>query len=295
MHRLFVFVFLILGTFLYGQTQPVKPTVSAPTSPVLSPGDSVFVLVENEQKYLLHTFLQGQTLYGIAKFYSVELADLYYCNPTLSEKGSKPGQVLKIPVSGRALRRPKDQPDSLWVKVFYRVKTGETLYRIANVYFKIPIEILQKMNGMKTDRYDLRVDQALHVGWLNRYGIPDSLRRHNGLTGVLLEKNTEYRNKYEEVKTAGKKEHAAEGAACWIKGERYSDAANFSVLFNGLPAGAIMRLENPMTGRVIYAKVIGPLPDNSYVDNALLVVSPTIAYALGAIDARFFVKLHYLK
>lgn len=287
---LFIFIFISSCKIIICNAQTSKPFSS-----LLAPTDSVFMLTEGEQKWLQHTFKSGQTLYSIAKFYAVELSDIYYANPVVAEKGSKAGQVLKIPISIRAIKRSKGANfiDTSYAKVYYKVKQGETFYRLSNTYFKMPIETIQKMNKLPADAI-LKTGQTLHVGWLSRAGIPDSLRRYNGLTGVLLEKNNENKQKY-DTNLATKKELLSEGAAYWLKGERFSDNTSLSVMMNGQPIGAIIRIENPMSGRVVYAKVIGAVPENSDVNGAIVVLSPTLAYALGAIDARFFVKVNYLK
>lgn len=281
----------------YIWAQAPKPLVpnTATVALQLSAADSVFLLVEGEQKYVQHLVKPNQTLYAIANFYAVELSDLYYCNPTLAEKGIRVGSRLKIPIAGRALRRQKGQGfvDSLYAKVYYKVKPSETFYRLSSVYFKMPIETIQKMNKLPADAV-LKTGQVLHIAWLSKHGVPDSLRRYNGLTGVLLEKNVEQREKYETAK-ATKKEWLNQGAAYWLKGEHFSDNTSLSVMYDGQPIGAVIRLENPMTGRVVYAKVIGSVPQNADINEAIVVVSPTVAYALGALDARFYVKVNYLK
>jgi len=49
-----------------------------------------------------------------------------------------------------------------------------------------------------------------------------------------------------------------------------------------------------MNDRIIYAKVIGRIPE-AYERNIEVVLSPEAARKLGARDPRFFVKTTYLK
>ena len=58
--------------------------------------------------------------------------------------------------------------------------------------------------------------------------------------------------------------------------------------------GTIIQVNNPMNDRIVYAKVIGRIPE-AYERNIEVVLSPEAARKLGARDPRFFVKTTYLK
>ncbi len=261
---------------------------------MLQSTDSVFVLVENNQKFILHKVKRGETLYSIKRFYGIETSDLYFTNPGLEGKGIKENQLLKIPISGKAIRRSqgKNFVDTAYAKVYYRVRPQETLYRIAKVYFGMPTDYLQNRN--KLPNTDLKTNQVLHIGWLSRAGIPDSLQRYTGLTGVVAEENEKLRRKYEHGLLT-KKEEQKEGVACWPKFQKMRSDDELYVLYSGASTGAIVRIENPMTGRVLYVRVIGTMPHTSFTEGAIVMLSPTVAHALGALDAKTFVKLSYLK
>ena len=61
------------------------------------------------------------------------------------------------------------------------------------------------------------------------------------------------------------------------------------------PIGSIIALFNPMTNRTVYAVVIAAMPESIYSEDVAVVVSPRVAQLLGAKDARFYVKVKYLK
>ena len=48
-----------------------------------------------------------------------------------------------------------------------------------------------------------------------------------------------------------------------------------------------------MKGATVYAKVIGRIPNNVYGKEVIVIVAPSVAKTLGAIDERFFVKIKY--
>lgn len=56
-----------------------------------------------------------------------------------------------------------------------------------------------------------------------------------------------------------------------------------------------IELENPMMDRVVYAKVIGHIPPNTYPEEVKVIISPKTAANLGVVDQRFFIKMKYLE
>jgi LysM repeat protein len=56
-----------------------------------------------------------------------------------------------------------------------------------------------------------------------------------------------------------------------------------------------IELENPMMNRVVYAKVIGNIPPNTYPEEVKVIISPKTASSLGVVDQRFFIKMKYLE
>lgn len=79
-------------------------------------------------KVVVHNVKAGDTFYGIAKEYNVTIQSIKDANPTTAD-GLKPGQKLRIP--------PKNeftvQPETGKV-VFYKVKKGDTKWRIATLH-----------------------------------------------------------------------------------------------------------------------------------------------------------------
>lgn len=288
---------------------PAKPmpkaaqTFPAPAPPLPSgvltfaATDSLFLQVEGEQKYILHRVRAGESLYLLKRFYGIELADLYYANPDLAGASLRANQILRIPIVSRAIRKQAGAGfvPQQFLPLYYRVRSNETLYRIAKVYFKMPIEVLQHRNQLLNE--SLTPNRVLHIGWIPRTGIPDSLRQYNGIQGSLGEENHRLRNLYEAQKIE-KKEVATGGVACWLKGERFSSHNKLHVLYSGAPIGTILRIENPMfasANNFIYAQVVGALPDNSFTNGCIVLLSSNVAFVLGGLDAKFFVKVYRLE
>jgi LysM repeat protein len=99
--------------------------------------------VINGKKYYIHKVEKGQSLYGIAKIYSLDLNTLIVENPEAID-GIKSGQVLKIPAEkSKEQSQPtlKDYENYLT----HKVNKGETVYSICNKY-KITEQQLTQLN-----------------------------------------------------------------------------------------------------------------------------------------------------
>ncbi len=79
-------------------------------------------VLENGQKFYLHTVQQGQTLYSICKAYSAKEKDVLNANPELQLGTLSIGQVIKIPIENEISKDGK--------YIVYTVKKGETLYSL---------------------------------------------------------------------------------------------------------------------------------------------------------------------
>ena len=79
-------------------------------------------VLENGQKFYLHTVQQGQTLYSICKAYSAKEKDVLNANPELQSGTLSIGQIIKIPIENEISKDGK--------YIVYTVKKGETLYSL---------------------------------------------------------------------------------------------------------------------------------------------------------------------
>ncbi|MBO0929548.1 LysM peptidoglycan-binding domain-containing protein [Fibrella aquatilis] len=74
------------------------------------PLDSVGVERKDGKKYVLHRVDQGQTLYGVARRYGVNVKDIKGANPDLSDGGVRYDQLLRVPVPEVSLSK-REQKD----------------------------------------------------------------------------------------------------------------------------------------------------------------------------------------
>lgn len=122
----------------------------------ITAGQIVFVPVKkqnsSEQKKEEHIVQRGETLYGIAKQYGVDVEQLLKLNPE-AKKGVKIGQILVVPHKQRQIETVKQGE-------IHIVEKGETLYGIAHAY-NIPVEKL--LNKNPEAKNGLQVGQILNL------------------------------------------------------------------------------------------------------------------------------------
>ena len=257
----------------------------------LTPKDTIFLTLSGGEKVFEHRLERKQTLFSMAKFYGLGLDELYFYNPELSGGQSlTQGQAIRIPIPNRAILRyyPPHFIRSDYVPVFYVVQQGETLYRISREYFKMPVDTIARRNNVINNQ--LSVGQSLHIGWMSIHGIPDSLRTHGGIMGGS---NSELGKVYQQ-EFLSKKEFTQQGAAQWPKVDKLNTGGGLYALHNQAPLQSVICVTNPMTHRTMYVRVLGRIPD-WYEQKVIVVVSPAVAQALGAIDPSFFVQIRFLK
>ena len=113
-------VLLILSIIFITCAQAQNPAMSKDTKLI------------NGKKYYIHKVAKGQSLYGIAKIYDVDLNSLIVENPEAID-GIKAGQELKIPAE-KSKEQSMPTLKDYEKYVTHKVVKGETVYRICKDY-----------------------------------------------------------------------------------------------------------------------------------------------------------------
>ena len=257
----------------------------------LLPRDSVVLEITHEgAKSFYHVMAPKQTLFSLSKFYGVSVEELYYYNDGLKDKSVSVGKKIKVPVPNKAIKRFWDSSfkTTPHAKVYYRIKKGDTMFRISNVFFKMSADTLMKRNGLASEV--LKEGQTLWIGWMSTSGVPEGF--HTTTVSPPQRRNESLKSIFEK-ELKNKKPQYNQGAAM-AKGNSKAEMEQYA-LHRYAKINSIIQVTNPMTHRVIYAKVIGRIPDSAYDDNIAVVVSPSVAKSLKGLDERFFVKIKYIQ
>ena len=253
--------------------------------------DTIFLKINDlREKILEHTLEEKQTLYALSKFYGMTVNEIFDYNPGLNRNNYTAGMKITIPVPAKSIltQIPPEHNSYDYVPLCYKVKKSDTLYKLSKNYFNIPIETLRLLNKLPDNT--LSMGQVIQVGWINRWGIPKEYRRFRG--GPLDKKNQLLKKKYQQAREI-KKEHRQKGVAHWKKNGLRS--RNLYAMHRKAPIDSVIAIHNPMSQKTVYARVIARIPESIYSEEVVVIVSERVAHLLKAKDARFFVKVKYLR
>lgn len=268
------------------------------TSPSFGQGtitDAAFVKIDPKLgKVVYHRVLNNQTLYGIARGYGVPQQNIIAVNPAVKNDKEQLPPILTIPIDDEQIvaRLPLFKNRNEFLPVYYQVQKKDNLYRVSRVYFKVPTNLLANRNNL--DGEQLKLGQTLHIGWIKRDFDPLVVA-----TGKIIEADSHgndnpesktelglrFADEYETASLVSKNEVAFWKATGGAKG--------YFVMHRHADQQSIIEIKNPMYDATIYAKVVGTIPDHLYPKEVDMVISQEVAQALGAVDAKFFVRSRY--
>lgn len=283
---LFTFFFLWFCGGLWGQV--IEPFAPAPN--FLDPLDSVVVRHDFMSGNLVFDAAvpDGASLYALGKFYGLRLDDVYLLNPRY-RLGYAPGDQVTIPLPRPALR-PFIPYDSInfYAPVYYEFKRGETLYGLVHRALKLEDDQQLYLNNPGLTAQNVRVGQLLFVGWLSTAGITAEMQGE--LEDPYVKRNTALRQQWNRV-SKGKRLKTQKGKAAWTS---QGDRSKFMVLHRTAPIDGLLEIMDKRTGKTLYCRVVGRIPDQVYDRNVQVVVSPLLVKAFGVRDRFFYVQVkHY--
>lgn len=280
---LFAIALLCATTSIVAQNGEAKE----PSTPLLTSKDTLFLLVANGKKIVQHPVKAKQTLFSIAKYYSLSLEELYDNNPQFrTDPTLHTGTKVKIPLPNLAIKRYKTKKfaASKNVPIYYEVQQGDNLYQICRRNFDMSVDSVLKRNNLKNT--NIRTGQLLLIAWMGTEGVLPQWRPARQYT-----QSDAHKARYEQEKTR-RKEVDSQGVCYWQKDSK--EKGDLYALHREAAIGTVVAVTNPMGGRTVYAKVIGRIPEG-YKRNIEVVLSPEAARKIGARDPEFFVKVKFLK
>ncbi len=263
------------------------------------------------------TVQPGFTVYSLTKAIGISEADFVVANPGLSTIALELNTSISIPINPAkisldplTLRNP--------IKLTYAVAKGETLFSICSVYAQQKISEIMMLNGKVSP--DLSLNETIILGYIDwPYGnvpptvsiipeliIQDAITLPDAPT-ELISLVSESDVVIKEVptssidslsKTASQElslsNHIkmSKGIAFWD--HRSNSETDLYVMHPRAKVDSKIELYNPMLKRSVEATVVGAIPRNAYPNDANIIISPSVAEALGALDQRFLVEMTYV-
>ena len=300
--------------------------------------------------YLAHTVQPKENWYSVGRIYNANPKQLAVYNALSMDKALSVGQLLKVPLTAENFSQDGNKGgDEVLVPVFHILQEKEWLYRVSVNYNKVPIELLEKWNGIDKDQ--AKAGLKLVVGYLKVKAaqsalaaradtklartnpvplqipeerkpeineekkplpvtpVPDKIdpvtvkgstskpdtkpvvtnpvasNTSTAVTGSA--KGSYFRTQYEE---SGK---SLSGAAGIFKSTSGWNDGKYYALVNNVAVGTIVRVNNPVSGKAVFAKVLGSLPDMKESLGLIARLSDAAAAELDAAVGKFSVEVRY--
>lgn len=281
---------------------------------VLSYRDSIGVENLSGKKVIIYKLEPKDNYYSIGRKYGISPKIIIDFNKNIA---LNIGTIIRIPtqinfeeslqVAQSSQNQNLNQPETL-----HTVVKKETLYSISALY-GMKMEDLKKLNKLTSNALSIgKVLKVINtkIPTQNTDVVNDSIKETPPQTPkeiikdipkpepvkVAEEKSTDTtetndvkeipRNKY------GITELSEKGTAVWID-DKNLDATKSYALHRTAPVGTIIKITNPMSGRSVFAKVVGRYTENETTKDVIVVITRAAAEAIGVIDKRFFVNIGY--
>ncbi len=226
----------------------------------------------------------GETMSGIAAKFGMRTADLLRLNKLKNADNIREGQAIWVidqkkaapvlsaaPFTKLAATSPNFLPASLTVMAIpasgqHTVQEGETLSKIA-VRYGLKLGDLMSWNQLKSNL--LQVNQKLALS--------------------------------EAANSPNLVSEAPKGSGIFVRekgmGEMISrvNVPMMVALHRKAPIGSVLRVYNPSSGAVVFAKVIGKLPDLDSEKKVMVKLSRSACRSIGIINEQFPIEITYEK
>ena len=282
-----------LALFLAASSVPaLASAVALPqndTVVYLASRDSVLLeIAPDHRKYTRHVITPKQTVYSLSRFYAQDIDQVYALNPRLADGTLDIGDTVRVGVPNVAITRFRDSGFRAedYAGVYYVVRPGETMYHVAKTVFRMPVDTLLALNGLRTP--DLSVGQVLQVGWMSLSGAARHIKPRE--LSPLQRTNARNAQAYRAQSSASDRRELVRGVATFTPGSGDASGKLFA-LYSGAPVGSYLRIGNPANKHAAYVRVIGKLPANVRRERVDVVVSGTAARLLGASGGNFYVTI----
>lgn len=194
--------------------------------------------------------------------------------------------------------------------IVHTVAKKETLYSISAMY-GMKMEDLKKLNKLTANALsigkvlnvinykagtatEIKKDTTKEVPQQTQPEIKRDTPKTRPINTEREETDTTETNPVKEIprNKYGITELEEKGAAVWID-DKNLDATKSYALHRTAPVGTIVKITNPMSGRSVFAKVVGRYTENETTKDVIIVVTRATAEAIGVIDKRFYVNIGY--
>jgi len=190
----------------------------------------------------------------------------------------------------------------------YKVSAGETLYGISK-RFNTTVDDVTTLNGLKSTTVtpgqillvrsmppsaesQKPVEKPVQAPVIQQPIVQQPIVAKRDSTAVAYTDSMDSSGRRVPVNRYGLSEKDERGVAVWTDDPDLNSNKQI-ILHRTAPIGTVIKITNPMTNRTTFARVVGRINDTESTKDAIVVMTKSVADALGALDKRFHVTLSY--
>lgn len=261
--------------------------------------------VVNGKTFIEHSVTAKDTYYQLSRIYGIPVKDIMNAN---NKKNLRVGDAVYIPFKEEEKKqdhkpavvqnepnnrdsKPLGDPngETIQAKILteYKVGSNETLYSIAK-RFSTTVDNIKKLNSLDSDT--VREGQTLKI--------PDGnvvvIQKETAPAAINLPipENISKEEIEFETNRYGIREKKEKGIGIWMENLESGGRSNLA-LHRTAPVGTILKITNPLTKSVTFAKVVGKFSDTAESRDAIVILSKSAASYIGALDKRFLIEIAY--
>lgn len=270
---------------------------------------------------ITHTVKSGETITQIANYYNIKVKDIYAYNQLDKNGYIRVGQKLMIPPStkNQAKKETTTKHTNKNSGNYHIIEPGETLYKISKDY-NISIQQIRDWNNLENDNIKLgdtlfiakqkKNSQLVNPNNDNQEAVAVKSHRKESKDSHNLSKVNDYvvENKMEKNISSRKSDSKNTNSEIGVFEKQFTQAnksviglcgtfktisgwkdKKYYALMNDAVNGSVVKVK--VDDKVIYAKVLGPLPNIKDDSSLMIRISNAAAAALGVNYDLFEVKV----
>ncbi len=254
---------------------------------------------------VVHKVWEGETVFTIAGLYHAPpaaLADingLGYGEETIQDKTEL---LVPVGVYNQLTNKPADPQQAR--PLYYQVRPEDDLYRVS-WRSNISPNKLKHWNKLKDGK--TVTGAYMLVGWVSydTAHLSPAARQHMNVSiqppdiadsptaTTTAPAATTLEELYQKQVQDGYNLITERGTAVFFRMPVKSSSTEFYAFHNAAPKGTVLKVMNPGTGKVVYVKVLGPVPDTRQYHNAIIGISDRAKSRLGVRENKMWCELSY--
>ena len=231
----------------------------------------------------IHTVKKGETLYSIAKKYSMSIRELRKSNKVSGNDLPLGKQLIvnDLVSASEVVYGPEEKKVSEnEAFVVASEENDEKMEDAETVFFEVKEE--PDVDKQKSQR-PTNVDTSLN----NIRAIPEKMNKSD----LENQEQSDLRRRFENYSRSGVVTNLEKGVAIWHDDMYGYGQDHYFALHHSASMGNVLKVKNLLNGRTVFVKVIGRLPQVDLINNTIMKISYTAADDLNFIDDKVQVEV----